>query len=307
VVYASSETHTSVERAARTLGLGSAGLRLVPVDRAFEMDVAALTAAIHEDRAAGRQPICVVGNAGTVNTGATDNLAAIADLCAAEGLWFHVDGAFGALAALSPSLAPLVRGMERADSIAFDLHKWLYMPYNVGCTLVRDPVKHRQAFSPGSASYLTALERGTAAGEHNFSHLGPELSREFRALKVWLSLKEHGTDRYARQIEQNVAQARELGRMIGSEPELELLAPVALNIVCFRNRGGETDAEGVDAINREILMRVQERGVAVPSSTVLRGAFAIRVANTNHRSRREDFAALVAAVLEEGRRIRALA
>ena len=273
----------------------------------FQIDLAALDRAIVADRAAGHRPICVVGNAGTVNTGATDDLVALADCCAREGLWFHVDGAFGALAALSESLGSLVRGMERADSIAFDLHKWLYMPYNVGCTLVRDSAKHRQAFSPGAASYLTALERGAAAGPHNYSHLGPELSREFRALSVWMSLKEHGTDRYARQIEQNVAQARALGAMVEAEGELELLAPVALNVVCFRYRVPGPGQEAANAVNREILMRVQERGIAVPSSTVLRGAFAIRVANTNHRSRREDFAALVAAVLEEGRALTASA
>jgi len=305
VVYASTETHNSVDRAVRTLGLGQAGLRLIPVDAEYRIDLAALAQAIREDRAAGRQPSCVVGNAGTVNTGATDDLVALAELCAAEGLWFHVDGAFGALAALSPTLAPLVAGMARADSLAFDLHKWLYMPYNVGCTLVRDAAAHRRAFAPGQASYLTALERGTAAGEHNYSHLGPELSREFRALKVWLSLKEHGIARYGRQIEQNVAQARALGAMVAAEPELELLAPVALNVVCFGYRGGGGDQEAINARNREILMRIQERGVAVPSSTILGGRFAIRVANTNHRTRREDFAALVAAVLEEGRALTA--
>lgn len=305
VIYASTETHNSVERAARTLGLGTAGLHQIPVNDRLEIDLDALSQAIAADRAAGRQPFCVVGNAGTVNTGATDDLAALADFCAREQLWFHVDGAFGALAAISPALAPLVRGMERADSVAFDLHKWLYMPYNVGCTLVRDPAHHRRAFSPGAASYLSALERGAAAGPHNQSHLGPELSREFRALPVWMSLKEHGVDRYVRQIEQNVAQARALGAMVQREPELELLAPVALNVVCFRYRGRGADLDRANAINREILMRVQERGVAVPSSTVLRGVFAIRVANTNHRSRREDFAALVAAVLEEGRRLTA--
>jgi len=305
VIYASTETHNSVDRAARTLGLGGTGLRHVPVDTEFQMDLRALAEAVAADRAVGRRPICVVGNAGTVNTGATDDLDALADFCAREELWFHVDGAFGALAALSPALAPLVRGMGRADSIAFDLHKWLYMPYNVGCTLVRDPALHRQAFTPGAASYLTALDRGAAAGPHNYSHLGPELSREFRALTVWMSLKEHGVDRYARQIEQNVAQARALGAMVEAEPELELLALVALNVVCFRYRVPQAGIERANAINREILMRVQERGVAVPSSTVLRGVFAIRVANTNHRSRREDFAALVAAVLEEGRRLTA--
>lgn len=305
VMYASSETHNSVDRAVRTLGLGGEGLRTVPVREDWRVDLAALRDAIEADREAGRRPACIIGNAGTVNTGATDDLGALADLCEEYGLWFHVDGAFGALAAISPALAPLVAGMSRADSLAFDLHKWLYMPYNVGCILVRHRAQHRASFTPGGASYLTALERGTASGAWNYSHLGPELSREFRALPVWMSLKEHGVARYAAQIEQNVAQARALGSMVAGEPELELLAPVALNIVCFRYRRGLADVNRSNAVNREILMRVQERGVAVPSSTVLRGMFAIRVANTNHRSRQEDFAALVAAVLEEGRALTA--
>lgn len=305
VMYASTETHNSVDRAIRTLGLGAGGLRSIAVDDDYRVDLSALREAIVADRQAGRRPACVIGNAGTVNTGATDDLVALADLCGEFGLWFHVDGAFGALAALSPALAPLVAGVSRADSLAFDLHKWLYMPYNVGCVLVRHPALHRASFTPGGASYLTALERGTASGAWNYSHLGPELSREFRALTVWMSLKEHGVDRYAAQIEQNVAQARALGELVAGEPELELLAPVVLNIVCFRYRRGLDEVERSNAVNREIVMRVQERGIAVPSSTVLRGVFAIRVANTNHRSRREDFAALVSAVLEEGRSLTA--
>jgi len=309
VFYASTETHNSVDKAIRVLGIGSRGLRAIPVGADFRIDLAALAAAIAEDRAAGRWPCCVVGNAGTVNTGAIDDLEAISELCRREKLWFHVDGAFGALAALSDELSPLVRGMDRADSVAFDLHKWLYMPYDVGCVVVRDPAILRRSFGP-HASYLAPLERGAATGEHDYSALGPELSREFRALKVWMLLKEHGTVKYARLIRQNVAQARYLANRVHHHPELELLAPVPLNIVCLRynkgsgeGTGGREQEERLNAMNREVLMRIQERGIAVPSATMLNGRFAIRVAIVNHRSRVEDFDALVDAVVEIGREV----
>jgi len=276
------------------------------VDADFRVDLSLLERAIAEDRAAGRRPFCVVGNAGTVNTGAIDDLGALADLCRRERLWLHVDGAFGALAAISDRLRPLVRGMEAADSIAFDLHKWLYMPYDVGCVLVRDPEAHRRPFAT-RASYLARLERGAAPNDHDPGSLGPELSREFRGLKVWMLLKEHGLAKFARLIEQNVDQAAYLAGLVRRHPELELLAPVPLNIVCLRYRGQESgvgdQGQELDEVNREILMRLQERGIAVPSATVLAGKFAIRVAITNHRSTRSDFDLLVSSVVELGREV----
>lgn len=351
VVYASEQVHNSVDKAAGLLGIGWQGLRKIPTDREFRMDVGALEAAIADDRAAGRRPFCVVGTAGTVNTGAIDELDRIADICAREGLWFHVDGAIGALAALSPALRPLLRGIERADSIAFDLHKWLHIPIEAGCVLVRHPEAHRAPFSP-PASYLAPMERGLASGPHSYMHLGPQLTRGFRALKVWLSLHAHGTDVYGRLVEQNVRQARHLEARIREHPRLELLAPVPLNIVCFRYRpegaasparhagrpgaaggpgmpglgtggsgadaaepaagrraagagavaiGASTiDAPALDALNRELLMRLQESGAAVPSGTVIRGAFALRIALTNHRTRTPDLDAFVEAAVRIG-------
>ena len=304
VFYASTQTHNSVDKAVRLLGMGQRALHSIPVDAEFRIDLAALERAIGKDRAAGRRPFCVVGNAGTVNTGAIDDLAALGDLCRRERLWFHVDGAFGALAAISEQLRPLVAGMERADSIAFDLHKWLYMPYDVGCVLVRDREAHRRPFAT-HASYLSREARGAAPNDHDPGSLGPELSREFRGLKVWMLLQEHGIAKYARLIEQNVAQARYLAGNVHRHPELELMAPVPLNIVCLRYVGAAgagriTQPDALDAVNREILMRIQERGIAVPSSTILDGRFAIRVAITNHRSRREDFDTLVCAMVEIG-------
>ena len=295
-VYCSSETHSWVKKATEVMGLGRASLRAIRVGDDYRLDVGELRRSIVEDRAAGLQPICVVGTAGTVNTGASDNLESIADVCAEEGLWFHVDGAFGALAYWSERLRPAVRGLERADSMAFDLHKWGYLPFEVGCVLVRDPEAHTAAFAT-SASYLTSMERGPATGRLKFADRGLELTRGFKALKVWMSFKAHGTDAFVALIEQNVAQARYLAECVLGEPELELMAPVPLNVVCFGYRGA-TDAE-----NLEILLRMQERGIAMPSSTVVRGRFAMRAAVVNHRSRREDFDAMVEAAVRIGREV----
>ena len=299
VVYASTEGHSSVRKAVELMGLGRRNLRLVPVDEAYRIDVAALRDAISRDRAAGHRPICVVGSAGTVNTGATDNLQALATLCRAEDIWFHVDGAFGALLTLSPDLKPMVRGLELADSVAFDLHKWGYLPFEVGCTLVRHPGVHRDTFAV-APSYLGATPRGAAAGGVLFADLGLQLSRGFRALKVWMAFKTHGVDEIGRLIAQNVAQIRHLVDLVDAHPKLERLAPAPLNICCFRFVAEGLDDSALNALNEEILWRLQESGIALPSHTVLNGRFAIRVANTNQRSRQEDFDTLVQAVLEIG-------
>ena len=304
--YGSKETHSSNRKALELLGLGAESLRSIPVDDAYRIDTAALAAAISEDRARGLRPLAVIGNAGTVNTGAVDDLNALADLCARESLWLHVDGAFGALAALSPELKPQLAGMERADSLAFDLHKWGYMPLEVGVTLVRDNDAHRAAFGvatggAGCASYLAPAKGGLASRAEKFSDLGVQLSRSFRALKVWMSLKEHGVKKLGRLIRQNVAQAQYLKKRIEETPELELLAPVPLNVVCFRYRGKGIDALRLNALNEQVLVRLHEDGIAAPSYTSLNDRYAIRLAITNHRSRLEDFDALLEAVLRLAR------
>jgi glutamate/tyrosine decarboxylase-like PLP-dependent enzyme len=302
MLYGSREMHSSIQKAVELLGLGSESLRMIPVNADFEIDLETLKRAIAEDRAAGRQPFCVIGNAGTVNTGAIDDLSALADLCRRDKLWFHIDGAFGALAALDSDLRPRLSGMERADSLAFDLHKWMYMPYEVGCALVQSEKAHRQAFSL-TPDYLAHAERGLAGGEWWPSDYGLQLSRGFRALKVWLSIKEHGIQKYARLIRQNVEQARYLANLVDAEPELERLASAPLNIVCFRFKAGDSDDSSLNRLNQEILMRLHESGVAVPSYTMLNGRYAIRVAITNHRSRREDFDILVREVIRQGREV----
>jgi glutamate/tyrosine decarboxylase-like PLP-dependent enzyme len=302
-VYASTETHSSVRKAVELLGLGHDALRNIPVTADYAIDLDALRDTLASDKAAGRRPICIVGNAGTVNTGATDDLRALATVCRDEHLWFHVDGAFGALAALVPDLRPIVAGLEHADSVAFDLHKWLYMPYEVGCTLVRDQKAHRATFNVTPA-YLASFDRGIAAGGFPFAERGVQLSRGFRALKVWMSFKTHGLDTFAQLIHQNVRQAHYLAGLVTKHPRLELLAPAPLNVVCFRYVVPGITDETLNDLNKEILLRIQESGLAIPSQTTLHGKFAIRVAITNHRSRREDFDLLVRAVAETGAALR---
>jgi len=302
-VYASTETHSSVRKAVELLGLGHDALRAIPVSADYTVDLEALREKLAADKAAGWRPICIVGNAGTVNTGATDDLRALAALSRGERTWFHVDGAFGALAALVPELRPLVSGLEQADSVAFDLHKWLYMPYEVGCTLVRDQEAHRATFNVTPA-YLASFDRGIAAGGFPFAERGVQLSRGFRALKVWMSFKTHGLDAFAQLIHQNVHQAHYLAGLVTKHPRLELLAPAPLNVVCFRFVVPGMDDAALNALNKEVLLRIQESGLAIPSQTILDGKFAIRVAITNHRSRREDFDLLVRAVVDTGTTLR---
>jgi aromatic-L-amino-acid/L-tryptophan decarboxylase len=299
VVYGSSETHGWAQKAVELLGLGNQSLRRIPVDAEYRIDVSALRAAVAADRRAGCHPFCLIANAGTVNTGAIDDLEACAAICREEDLWFHVDGAFGALARLSPALAPLVAGVEQADSLAFDLHKWMYLPFEVACTLVRDAKAHRDAFAL-APSYLAETTRGVIASGLPFADRGLELTRGFKALKVWMSLKAHGVKAFSRLIEQNVNQARYLAELVAAEFNLELLAPAPLNIVCFRYAPEGLSDASLNAVNQEVLLRIQESGLAVPSGTVLGGRYAIRVAITNHRSRTEDFEALVKAVLAIG-------
>ncbi len=301
-VYGSSETHGWIGKAVELMGMGRRSFRAIPVDSAYRIDVDALAAAVREDRAAGHRPFCVIGTAGTVNTGATDDLAALADLCAAEGLWFHVDGAFGAWAYASDALRPRVAGMERADSLGFDLHKWGYLPFECACVLVRDAQAHRAAFA-STAPYLVMAQRGPTAGGLPFADRGIDLTRGFKALKVWMSFKAHGVDAIVRLVEQNVAQAQYLAARVTGSPALELLAPVPLNVVCFRYAPAGLSEARRNAVNEEVLVRLQEGGIAVPSGTTLRGRYALRAAIVNHRTRREDLDALVDAVERMGREV----
>jgi glutamate/tyrosine decarboxylase-like PLP-dependent enzyme len=302
VTYASREVHSSVQKAVELLGLGGASLHIVAVNGAFEIDVDALRAMIARDRDAGLEPFCVVGAAGTTNTGAMDDLDALADVCEQEGLWYHVDGAFGAWAGITPRESGKVAGMERADSLAVDLHKWMYMPYEIGCVLVRSEEAHREAFAL-TPDYLAHGEggRGLTGGDLPwFSDYGLQLSRGFRALKAWMSLKTYGQQKLGRVIQKNIDQARCLAELVRSTPELEMVTPVALNIVCFRYVAPGLDEQALNRLNERIVVEVQETGVAVPSGTLVGDRYAVRASITNHRTRREDLDLLVREVVRVG-------
>lgn len=261
------------------------------------MDLLALEKAIQTDREAGFHPFLVVGTAGTTDTGAIDDLQGIAELARRQALWFHIDGAYGALVMLAPDLAPKLRGIERADSLAFDFHKWGQVPYDAGFLLVRNGALQRNAFVASSA-YLRREERGLAAGPFWPCDYGPELSRGFRALKTWFTLKAYGTVAIGAAISRTCSLARYLVRRIKVTPDLELLAPVELNIVCFRYR-----AEDADRVNARIVVDLQESGSVAPSTTVLGGRVAIRAAIVNHRTAEEDIDRLVESTLAIGRRL----
>jgi aromatic-L-amino-acid/L-tryptophan decarboxylase len=257
--------------------------------------------AIARDRAAGFQPACVIGNAGTVNTGAIDDLQAIADLAAQEDLWFHVDGCIGALIAIAPDNRHRVRGLERADSVALDPHKWLHAPFEVGCVLVRDAAAHLASFSVAQ-EYLVKTPRGLAAAEWLYEY-GLQTSRGFRSLKVWMALKQHGVEKFGRLIDQNIAQGHYLDGLIASEPLLEIVARTTINIVCFRYRTPGLDENALKNLNVEIMMRLQEEGIAAISDTTIHGKHCLRVAINNHRTRRSDLDLLVREVVRLGRDI----
>jgi glutamate/tyrosine decarboxylase-like PLP-dependent enzyme len=293
--YSSVAAHGCVRRAFDYAGFGGDALRGIAVDAAQRIHLTELKAQIEHDRAAGLKPFMVIASAGTVDAGAIDDLAAIADLCAEEQIWFHVDGAFGALGMLSPEIAPRLKGIERADSIAFDFHKWGQVPYDAGFLLVRDGRLHMETFA-SPAAYLRRDTRGLSANSPWPCDFGPDLSRGFRALKTWFTLKAFGADRLGQMMAQSCALARYLDARVRGESELELLSGAQLNIVCFRYRG-----EDSDRLNSDIVADMQEAGIAAPSLTTVNGHVAIRACFINHRTAIGDVDALVSAALAFGR------
>lgn len=296
--YASDQVHSCHKKAMNLLGLGLGALRIVPTDVEFRMDLSALSGMIAADLAKGIRPACVIATAGTTNTGAVDDLRGIADLCRKNGIWLHIDGCIGALMVLGPKSAGLVAGLDLADSLALDLHKWLHAPFDVGCIVIRDRTIHRETFAE-EAEYLAQAERGIAATEF-LHHYTLETTRAFRALKIWMMLKHHGTARFGQLIDRNVAQARYLADRVMADARLELMAPAASSIVCFRYNPGDLAEVELDRLNHEILFQLQETGVAAPSGTTLRGRFCLRVAFCNHRTQEADIDLLLAEVLRLG-------
>ena len=296
--YGSDQIHSCHQIAVEAMGLGHQALRRISTDAACRMDIAALRAAIADDRAAGLKPACVIATAGTVNTGSIDDLDAIADLCAGEGLWMHVDGCIGALLAIAPEGKALVRGIERADSMALDPHKWLHAPFEVGCALVRDATAHVGTFTV-TPEYLKNAPRGIASGEwlHDF---GFQTSRGFRALKVWMALEEHGVAKFGRLIDQDLTHGRYLTERIAATPNLSICFPTAINIVCFRFDPGGLPEPSLKKLNTEIMVRMQETGIAAVSDTTVHGRHCLRAAINNHRTTRADLDILIDEVTRQG-------
>lgn len=303
--YASDQVHSCHRKAMEALGLGNQALRRILTDGDLRMDIAALRTAIAKDRASGFLPACVIATAGTVNTGAIDDLEALASLSAEEDLWFHVDGCIGALIAIAPDNAYRVAGIGRADSVALDPHKWLHTPFEAGCVLVRDSSAHHGAFAV-TPEYLESTHRGLASAPW-LHELGLQTTRGFKALKVWMTLKEHGAEKFGRLVDQNIAQARCLTALVEAEPALELVAPTSINIVCYRYHPAGVEGEALKALNTEIMIRLQEQGTAALSDTTVHGEHCLRVAIANHRTRRSDLDFLIRETVRLGRSVTASA
>jgi aromatic-L-amino-acid/L-tryptophan decarboxylase len=293
--YTSVAAHGCIARAMEIAGLGRARLRLIPVDEEHRIQIGALRQALAADRANGLEPFLLIGTAGTVDVGSIDDLRSLATVAKAEEIHFHVDGAFGALAMLAPELAPRLAGIERADSLAFDWHKWGQVPYDSGFLLVRDGELHRQTFA-ADAAYLRRADRGLAGGEWWPCDYGLDLSRGFRALKTWFTVKTYGADAIGRSIANTVSLAKRLSARVAAEAELELLGPVPLNIVCFGYRSANADS-----LNAAIVADLHDAGRVAPSLTTIGGRTAIRAAIVNHRTTTDDVDALVESVLALGR------
>jgi len=303
-IYASAETHTWLTKAADLFGFGTEAVRWIPAGADLRLDLAALESQLDADIAAGDLPLVVVGTAGSVSTGAIDPLPAMAAICRERGLWFHVDGAYGALAACLPDAPADLAGLAEADSVAVDPHKWLYAPLEAGCALVRNPTALQATFGGRPAYYHLAEEDGADA-RTNLFEWGPQNSRGFRALKVWLGLRQVGREGYVRMISDDIALAAELFRLVDAEPELEACTN-DLSITTFRYvpPGLEPGDEQVEAylndLNTELLGRLESGGEVFLSNAVIGGRFLLRACIVNFRTRLDDIEALPAIVKRIG-------
>lgn len=300
-IYASEQVHLSIPKAADILGFGRDQVRTVACDQNFRLDARALRERLQQDQSNGLRPFCVVASAGTVNTGAVDPLADIAEVASEFGIWFHVDGAYGAPGSLDPRKRPLFAGLERADSVSLDPHKWLYVPLDAGCLLFRNEAEARAAFTSGDADYIKVLEENVDES-FAFWDYGMELSRRFRALKIWLTLRYYGVERLAAAISDDISLAQYLGEHVEQADDFELLAPVQLSICCFRYVKKEMQQQlaaasaeekvrlerELDHLNQRIMLTVQRSGEAYVSNATINGKFALRACITNFRTTRSD-------------------
>jgi len=303
-LYASKEAHSCVRKSVELLGLGTDSLREVPIDAERRLSAAGLAEAVAADRAAGRRPFCVVASAGTVNTGAVDPLGEIAEVCEREKLWLHVDGAYGWIGGIDPAKAPLYAGLSRAQSLALDPHKWLAVPIECGCTLVRDRELQRETFSY-IAPYLRIDGKAPDDVPYWPAEYGVQLTRGFRALKVWATLSQLGRDGVRDLVVRHNALARRLADAVAAAPDLELTAPVTLSIVCFRYRpvGWQGDEAALDALNQKINDAVNDEGRYFFTPTSLDGRFSLRACIIHYATGESEVDGLVAAVREAGARL----
>ena len=302
-LYVSDQGHESLERCVELLGLGNEALRRIPTNDEYQIRLDTLRETIEEDRRQGHQPFCVIGCAGTTNSGAFDDLSVLANLCKEENLWLHVDGAFGAWVRLSDTHNQLVSGMERADSLAVDLHKWMYMPYGIGCTLVKDKLAHYSTFVYGHEAQYLKTGMGYVEDQlYNPHHLALPLSRSFPSLIAYMLLRAHGKNKYKRLIQQNIDQISYLAELIEKEPDMEITAPVASNVVCFRYRPKGLGERELEELNMMINRDLNNISFWMISDTTIRGRYMLRACNVNHRSQRKDFEYLVEEVKEIGER-----
>jgi glutamate/tyrosine decarboxylase-like PLP-dependent enzyme len=302
-LYVSDQGHGSLERSVELLGFGNEALRWIPTNDEYQIRLDTLKETIDGDRRQGCHPFCVIGCAGTTNSGAFDDLDALADICKDEDLWFHIDGAFGAWVKLSDTHKQLVDGMERADSLAIDLHKWMYMPYGIGCTLVKDKLAHYSAFVYGhEAQYLKSGMDYAKDQLYNPHHLALPLSRSFPSLAAYMLLRAHGKSKYSHLIQQNIDQTNYLAGLIEKEPDMEIATPVVSNVVCFRYRPEGLREKELEELNMMINRDLNDISLGMISDTTIRGKYVLRACNVNHRSQRKDFEYLVEKVKEIGER-----
>ncbi len=302
-LYCGDETHHCLERSVELLGFGNEALRRIPTDEDCRIKLETLKQAIEEDRKHDFHPFCIIGCAGTTNTGAFDDLNALANVARREGMWFHVDGSFGAWVKISRTHRYLAEGMQRADSLAVDLHKWMNMPYGIGCTLIKDRLAHFSTFVYGhEAEYLKSAFNISEDQLSNPHNLALPLSRNFSSLKAYMLLRAYGKEKYRKLIQQNLDQIKYLANLVEAEDEMELTAPVTSNVVCFRYKPAKLNESELEKLNKEILNDLNQKAFLMISDTTIKGKYMLRVCNVNHRTKKEDFNFLVDQIKKLGKK-----
>ena len=307
VLYGSEEMHHCNERAIELLGLGNESIRWIETNDDYQIDIDKLIKTIREDLENGYHPFCLIGNAGTVNTGAFDDFNKLAEVASKYDMWFHIDGAFGSWVKLSESHRHLADGLERADSLAVDLHKWMNMPYGIGCTLIKDKLAHYSTFVYGhEAAYMKSSQEMYEKLGHTLddaSMLSLALSRSYNSLKAYMLLRAYGRAKYSGLVQQNIDQIRYFADKLEDDPLMEVTAPVVSNIVCFRYKPEGLSEEQVEELNKQIRDKLYENDFGVVSDTLAKGVYSLRACNVSYRSRYEDFDSLLSNLRNYGKKI----